>query len=489
MLKFIPKLFPTIHILSRLGCIFSLFLLMPAIISYVYMDGLIKVHIISAIVAFVSSFISLILTKPFKRELHTKDGFALAVGLWLCFAMVAAVPFYLSVPDITVIDAFFEAMSGLTTTGATIIPSLDTLAPSLNFWRHLLNWLGGLGILILAVAILPMLGVGGMQLFRSEISGINKGKKLAPRITQTAKSMWIIYIVFTIFIFLALKAAGMSWFDALCHAMSCIALGGFSTHNNSIAYFDSQAIELILMFGMLLGAISFTNHFACFQNKSLKVYWKDLEVRSSAYILSICVIASVIYLWKSDIYTLPESLRNVTFSFISIGTACGYTTADFGQWPLTISLQMFLLANVLANSGSTGGGVKMIRVLVLMQFMLREMMLLLHPHSVRTVKINGLNIPERTALTVIAFIFVYFFSVVLFTFIMMFMGFDFVSALSMVVSCITNTGPALGVASPAQTSWIDFDVMTKIICSFIMLLGRLEVVTVFILFTPAYWQK
>ncbi|MBR6026903.1 MAG: TrkH family potassium uptake protein [Neisseriaceae bacterium] len=483
------RLLPVLHVLFKLSCLFSIILSTPAIVSYIYEDGLTLTYILSSSISFILSFSLWFGTRRFRRELHTHDGFTLAVGLWLGFAIVAAVPFYLLIPQISIVDAYFEAMSGLTTTGATIIPNLDALPHSLNFWRHILNWLGGLGIIVLAVALLPTLGVGGMQLFRSEISGINKGRRLAPRITQTAKSMWIIYIVFTIITLLALKTAGMTWFDALCHAMSCIALGGFSTHSDSIAYFNSTTIEAVLMVGMLLGGISFTNHFAVFQQKSLKVYWRDLEVRSSAYLLFISIIIAALYLWSKDFYRWYDAFRYVSFSFISIGLACGYTTADYGQWPLNISLWMFLLANVIANSGSTGGGIKMIRVLVLIQFMFREMTLLLHPHAVRTVKINNLNIPERTALTVLAFVFVYFSSVVLFTFILMFSGFDFISAMSTVLSCITNTGPGLGAVGPSHTSWVYLTNFQKTVCSFVMLLGRLEVVTVFILFTPTYWRR
>ncbi|MDO5687425.1 MAG: potassium transporter TrkG [Neisseria sp.] len=482
------KLLPTLHVFAQLSCLFALLLLAPVPISYLYMDDLALTHVLSAVLTFAFSFALWAVTRPYQRELQARDGFTLVVLLWLGFALLAAVPFYLSIPNMRFIDAYFEAISGLTTTGATVISSLDTLAPSLNFWRHMLNWLGGMGIIVLAVAILPLLGVGGMQLFRAEVSGINKGRKLAPRITQTAKNMWAIYILFTLLILLGLKWAGMSWFDALCHAMSSVSLGGFSTHDSSVAYFNSVPIELVLSLGMLLGGISFTNHFAAFQNRSLKTYWRDLEVRASFYVLFGSIIAVSFYLWVKDFYGFGEALRYVSFSFISIGLASGFTNTDFGQWPLTASLWMFLLANVVANSGSTGGGIKMIRVLVLFKFMLREMTLLLHPNAVRTVKINNFTVPERTALTVLAFIFVYFMSVVLFTFVLMISGFDFVSALSTIVTCITNAGPGLGMSGPSG-NWSLFSDGQKSICAFVMLLGRLEIFTVFILFTPAYWRK
>lgn len=482
------KLLPTFNVLAKLGSFFSLLLLAPAFVAYLYDDGLLYTHLNASLITFSASSCLWLFTRRFQRELQARDGFTLAFLLWIGFALVAAVPFYLALPDLGVTNAIFEAMSGLTTTGASVINDLDGLPPSLNFWRHMLNWLGGMGIIVLAVAILPILGVGGMQLFRAEVSGINKGRKLAPRIAQTAKTMWLIYVFFTVITALALKLAGTTWLDAVAHAMSSVALGGFSTHNDSIAYFDSITIELILSFAMLLGGISFTNHFLAFQNRSLKSYWRDLEVRTAAFVLFGSIIAVSLYLWATGFYDFGESFRYVSFNFISTGLACGYASTDFNQWPLIASLWMFLLANIVANSGSTGGGIKMIRVIVLFKFMLREMTLLLHPNAVKTVTINRFTVPERTALTVLAFIFVYFMSVVLFTFVLMFTGMDFFSALSAVVTSITNTGPGLGSVGPAN-NWHFLSNSQKWITMFVMILGRLEVFTVFILFTPAYWRK
>lgn len=482
------QLLPIFHVLCAAGTLFSLLLFAPAYVSFLYGDGLLQIHLYSAAVSFCFSLVLWLLTRSSRRELQPRDGFTLVFLLWVGFALVAAVPFYLSLPDLRLIDAYYEAISGLTTTGSSVIGPLDTLAPSLNFWRHMLNWLGGMGIIVLAVAVLPMLGVGGMQLFRAEVSGINKSSKITPRITQTAKSLWAIYIFFTLITFIALKLAGMSVFDALCHAMAGVSLGGFSTHDANIAYFDSVWIELILMGAMVLGAISFTNHFAFFQQKSLKIYWRDLEVRSMLRLLAGSILAAALYLWLKDVYSLGDALRYASFNLVSIGLACGFSNANFALWPLPASLWMLLLANVLANSGSTGGGVKMIRVLVLLKFMLREMTLLLHPHAVKTVKINNFTVPERTALTVLAFISVYFASVVLFTFVLMLSGMDFLSALSAIVAGITNAGPGLGSVGPAA-NMAELSDLQKTVCMFVMLLGRLEVFTVFILFTPAYWRR
>ena len=385
-------------------------------------------------------------------------------------------------------DAFFEAMSGLTTTGATVMTSLDTLAPSINFWRHMLNWLGGMGIIVLAVAILPMLGVGGTQLFKAEIPGIDKDSKMAPRISQIAKRLWMVYVFFTCLTAVALHAVGMQWFDAICHAMSTFSLGGFSTHDSSAAYFNSPMIDMVMMTATVFGAVNFANHFAAFQQRSLRNYWRDEEVRIMIGVLVASIVLASLYMWYEGYYSLTDAFRYVSFNYISIGLASGFASADFNQWPLLVSLWMFFLSNVLANAGSMGGGIKMARAIVLFKFSLREVTLLLHPNAVKTVKLNGRSISERTALAVMGFIFVYFMTVVIFTFAMMISGMDFVSSLTATIACITNAGPGLGAVGPAG-SYAELSDTQKWLCTLVMLLGRLEIFTVFILFTPAYWRK
>lgn len=482
------KIFPTLTVLSKMGSFFSLLLLAPALVSYLTHDGQFYTLIDASLITCGISFTLWFLTRHHQRELRAKDGFTLVFLMWVSFALVAAVPFYFAIPNISFTNAYFEAMSGLTTTGATIINDLDHLPASINFWRHMLNWLGGMGIIVLAVAILPLLGVGGMQLFRAEVTGINKGQKIAPRIAKSAKNLWLVYLFFTLLIALALKLAGTSWLDAIDHAMSSVSSGGFSTHDDSIAYFNSISIEIILAIGMLLGAISFTNHFFALQNRSLKHYWQDIEVRTAAIVLFTSILLAALYLWISGFYDFGNAFRYVFFNFISIGVGCGYANTDFNQWPIILGLWMFLLPNIIPNSGSTGGGIKMIRVIVLFKFMLREITMLLHPNAVKTVRINHFTVPERTALTVLAFIFVYFMSVVSFTFILMLTGMDFISSLTAIVSSITNTGPGLGTVGPAN-NWDFLSSLQKWITMFVMLLGRLEVFTVFILLTPAYWKK
>ena len=482
------KIIPIIHVLSKLGVLFSLLLLVPTFVSYIFLDDAFIAFSQTAGVTIVSSVSIWLATLRFNRELRARDGFTLVVMLWLGFALVASMPFYLYFPNMSFTDAFFEAMSGLTTTGASVIRSLDTLAPSLNFWRHMLNWLGGMGIIVLAVAILPMLGVGGTQMFRAEIPGIDKESKLAPRISQIAKRLWFIYVLFTMLTALALNVAGMHWFDAICHAMSTFSLGGFSTHDNSVSYFDSVGVEMVIIVGTVLGGINFATHFAVFRNRSWRNYLRDEEARTMIFMLVGSIVLASLYLWYKGFYSLSDAFRYVSFNFVSIGLASGFANADFNQWPLLVSLWMFFLSNILANAGSMGGGAKMARAMVLFKFSLREMTLLLHPNAVRTVKLNGRTISERTALAVMGFIFVYFMTVVVFTFSLMISGLDFVSSLTATIACITNAGPGLGAVGPAG-NYAQLTDVQKWLCTSVMLLGRLEIFTVFVLFTPAYWKK
>ncbi|WP_455027698.1 TrkH family potassium uptake protein [Neisseria elongata] len=482
------KIAPIVHVLSKLAVLYAVLLLVPTLVSYLYHDSAFNAFAGTALATLAGSTAVWAATRKHDRELRPRDGFTLVFLLWLGFAAISALPFYLYFPNIGYTDAFFEAVSGLTTTGATVMSSLDTLAPSLNFWRHMMNWLGGMGIIVLAVAILPMLGVGGTQLFKAEIPGIDKDSKMAPRISQTAKRLWLVYLSFTLLTCMGLKWAGMGWFDAVCHAMSAFALGGFSTHDASIAFFDSPAIEAVLIAATILGAVNFASHFTMAREKSPKPYWRDEEARAMLTILAASIAAASVYMWQQGYYTPLEALRYVGFNFVSIGLANGFANADFATWPLLVTLWMFFLSNVLANTGSMGGGIKMARALVLAKFSLREVSLLLHPNAVRTVKLNRRSISDRTAMAVMAFIFVYFMTVVIFTLGLLASGMDFITALSATIACITNAGPGLGAVGPADNYGALSD-LQKWMCAAVMLLGRLEIFTVFILFTPDYWKK
>ena len=482
------KILPTLHILVKLGMLLAVLMLVPAAVSLYFHDGAETVFSATGLITFSLCLPVWFFTRSHHHELRPRDGFALVTMLWLAFALIAAMPFYFYFEEMSFTDAFFEAISGLTTTGATIMSGLDTLAPSLNFWRHMLNWLGGMGIIVLAVAVLPMLGVGGTRLFQAEIPGIEKDAKMAPRISQTAKRLWLFYLGCTLLTGLGLHLAGMGWFDAICHAMSAFALGGFSTRDKGIAAFDSAAVEWVIALATLAGGINFATHFKALRHRCLRPYWRDEEVRTLLLLLAASIAAATLYFYFTGRYGLGDALRYAGFNFISIGLASGFANTDFGVWPLTVSLWMFFLSNVLANTGSMGGGIKLARAIALAKFSLRETVLLQHPNAVRTVKVNGSSLTEHLAMAIMAFIFAYFMTVVAATFALMISGMDLISAISAVIACITNAGPGLGIVGPAH-NYAALTDLQKWLCAAVMLLGRLEIFTVFILFTPGYWKK
>ncbi|MBQ9601136.1 MAG: TrkH family potassium uptake protein [Neisseriaceae bacterium] len=486
------KLLPTIHIFSKLGLFFALLMWLPTLVSYLFNDEAFYVFKNTAIVTVIFSGLVWLVTRRYQRELRPRDGFILVVMMWLGFALIAAIPIYFYLEELSFTDAFFEGMSALTTTGASVIPNLEKLPPSLNFWRHLLCWLGGMGIIVLAVAILPMLGVGGTQLFKAEIPGVEKDTKIAPRISQVAKRLWLMYFSFTFVIGVAFYFSGMNWFDALCHAMSAFSLTGFSTKDKGIAYFDSVAVETIIILATIAGSMSFANHFTALKQKNLKkslqIYWQNEEVRIMLIVLFFSMVITIDYLIYKGYYSPLDALRYVTFNFINVALTAGFSNADFASWPLVITLWLFFLANILANAGSMGGGVKLVRAIALAKITLRETLMLQHPNAVHSVKVNDKNVNERLAMSIMAFIFMYFMTVVLFTFIMMITGEDLITAFSAVLACVTNTGVGLGGVGPSHNFGTLND-LQKWLCIFAMLLGRLEMFTVFILFTPAYWKK
>ncbi|AXK40366.1 TrkH family potassium uptake protein [Crenobacter cavernae] len=482
------KLLPVVHVLSKLIMLFAATFLVPAGVSLIFDDGTFFDFLDSALLAFMIGAALWLFTRRFERELRPRDGFVLVVSLWVGFAAVATLPFLLHFPAMSFTDAFFETMSGLSTTGATVMTGLDTLPPAINFWRHFLNWLGGMGIIVLAVAILPLLGIGGMQLYKAETPGPMKDAKLAPRIAHTAKNLWYVYSGLTVACVLGLRAAGMGWFDAVCHAFAALSLGGFSTHDASVGYFDSLAIEVVLSLFMLLAALNFATHFIAWKNRSARAYLNDPEAKAIVFVIAASILMLSFYLAGKGVYDFPTALRHVSFNLISIATDSGFVSVDFAQWPIFAPLWILFLSSITASSGSTGGGIKMIRSLTLARQSTREMAQLLHPQAVLPLKVGGQRIPDSVAFSVLGFIFVYFMSVVLCTFVLMASGLEFLTAFTAVLACINNAGPGLGEVGPASNyqGLNDFQVW---VCSLTMLLGRLEVFTLLILFTPAFWRK
>ena len=476
------------NIMGRLLMVFSLTYLLPITCSFIYEDGTLLTFGYSMAACILAGLLLVGLTRHHRADLKPRDGFMLVSMAWTLTAAIATVPLLLH-HELSFTDAFFETMSGLTTTGATVITGLDHLAPSINLWRHVLSWLGGLGIIVLAVAILPFLGVGGLQLMRAEVPGPIKDAKLTARIRDTATLLWTVYVSLTLVCILALRLAGMDWLDAICHAFSALSLCGFSTRDASLGAWDSPAIEAVLILFMVLAAFNFATHYLVWRHRSLKPIWRDPEARGVLLVLLVSCVFCAGYLWFKQVYPgFWTALRFVGFNLISVATTSGFTTTDYALWPLFVPLWMLFLSSITCSSGSTGGGIKMIRTLILVRQSSREVSRMLHPNLAAPVTIGGAQVPNSVVFAVLGFIFVYFMSIVVLTFLLILDGLDFTSAFTAVIACINNTGPGLGVVGPAS----NYGVLTNYevwVCSFAMLLGRLEVFSLLILFTPQFWRK
>ena len=475
--------------LGSMLVVFGLTYLLPILAALVYDDGTLR-HFLDAMAANIGlGAILWIITRGHRADLSARDGYLLVTLGWVLMAAAATIPLLLSLPEMTFTDAFFETMSGLTTTGATVMVNLDTLPEAINLWRHALQWYGGMGIIVLAVAILPLLGVGGRQLYKAETPGPLKESKLTPRIADTAKSLWLVYAAITAMAILALWLAGMSWLDAISHASSAMALGGFSTHDASVGYFNSPAIELVLTVFMLVAAMNFATHFIAIRKRSIRVYLHDGEAFAMlALVLGSC-LAIAIYLWRAGVY--PEfwtALRHATFNVVSIATDCGYASVDFDKWPILAPLWMLFLSCVCCSSGSTGGGIKMFRTIALFRQAGREMVRLLHPNAIVPVRIGGTAVPNNVIYAILAFIHVYTTTLITLTFMLVASGLDFMSAFSAVIASINNMGPGLNRVGPA-TNYAGLSDFQTWVLAIGMLLGRLELFTVFVLFTPAFWRR
>ena len=478
-----------IHALGLMLVVFSITYLMPIAASLVYKDGTLIDFALAMVWTAAIGTTMWLLTRRHKGELSIRHGYLLVVAMWTAMPAVATLPLLLVIDGLSFTDAYFETMSGLTTTGATVLTGLDNLPPAINIWRHELNWVGGLGIIVLAVAVLPLLGVGGRQLFKAETPGPMKDSALTPRITETARSLWMVYLGITLACIASLKLAGMNWLDAICHAFAAMGLGGFSTHDASVGYFNSPAIELVLIVFMLLAAMNFATHFLVLREKNFKIYLHDAEaIATIALILASCLGIALFLWWQGTYPSFWMALRYASFNLVSVATDCGFASADFNQWPVFAPLWMLFLSCVAASSGSTGGGIKMIRTLILFKQAGREFLKLLHPSAVNPLKIGGQVVPNNIVFSVLGFIFLYFMSVVTLTFALVISGLDFISSFSAIIACINNAGPGLGEVGPAgnYAGLTDFQTW---VCTLAMLLGRLEIFTVLILFTPHFWKR
>lgn len=483
------KIFPIANVLGLVIALFSVTMLLPLGISLSLGDGAQHAFITGIGATFASGLLLWLATYRYRRELKVRDGFLLVVMIWAGITAFATIPLLLDIKGLSFAHAYFESMSGVTTTGATVLVGLDYLPPSINVWRAELHWIGGMGIIVLAVAILPLLGVGGMQMYKAETPGPMKDTKLTPRITETAKGLWLAYFGLTLACFLALWAAGMTWLDALIHAFSTLGTGGFSSHDASIAYFHSPLIEGILMVFMMLAGVNFTTHFLVLRQRSLGAYRNDTEVKTYVAVVLFSSVALALFLWERGVYgDFWTALRYASFNTISIATTTGFATTDYSTWPLFAPLWMLFLGMFTTCSGSTGGGIKMIRAQLLFKQGLREMSRLLHPQALMPVKLREQIVPNQIVFAVLAFFFLYAICLVVLTFLLVASGMDLDTALSAIIACMNTIGPGLNKVGPAGNygGLNDFQIW---VCTFAMLLGRLEVFTLLVVFTPAFWRK
>jgi trk system potassium uptake protein TrkH len=476
------------RVLGLLLTVFSFTMLPSVLISLIYQDGEIWPFLTAFVVILGSGLVIFLPVVRSRQELRLRDGFLVVTLFWVVLGLAGSLPFALSTePGLSPTNAVFESISGLTTTGATVILGLDTLPKSILFYRQQLQWLGGMGIIVLAVAVLPMLGVGGMQLYRAEMPGPMKDAKLTPRIAETAKALWYVYLWLTIACALAYWGAGMTLFDAVGHAFSTVAIGGFSTHDLSMGYFDSTAIELIAVVFMILGGVNFALHFLAVRRRDAVVYWRDSEFRFYLFLIVTVTAITTFTLYHTDTYLDWEgSFTNGLFQVVSIGTTTGFTTAEFYFWPPFLEILLLFTSFVGACAGSTGGGIKVIRFLLLIKQGMREVGRLVHPSAQLPVRIGGKSVNHRVVDAVWGFFSLYVGSFVLMYLLLAATGLDLLTAFSAVAACINNLGPGLAQVGAHYNGLSD---LAKWILCVAMLLGRLEIFTLLVLLSPAFWLR
>lgn len=477
-----------IRILGLLLMVFSTTMLPPVIVDLLYGEN--------AWWPFINSFmlllgVGLLLFIPFRNyrdDLRLRDGFMVVVLFWFVLGSSGGLPLYLSaVPELSLTDAVFESISGLTTTGATVIVGLDELPHAILFYRQELQWLGGMGIIVLAVAVLPMLGIGGMQLYRAETPGPVKDTKLTPRITETAKALWYIYLGLTVACGLAYWLAGMTPFDAIAHAFSTVAIGGFSTHDASLGFFDNRGIEIIAIVFMLLSGVNFALHFMAFRHRRLTPYLQDSEFKTYISVLFSVGVITVGYLLFSKTFASPtDSVIEGLFQVVSIGTTTGFTTQEYYTWPGFLPVLLLYVSFIGGCAGSTGGGIKVIRILLLVKQGVRELQRLVHPSGQFAVKIGRKPVPDSVIEAVWGFFAAYFAISALMILLLMASGLNQDTSFSAVAACLNNLGPGL---DQVGQNYADINDFAKWVLCLAMLLGRLEIFTLLVLLTPGFWRK
>ena len=473
--------------LGLLLMVFSFAQVPPILVDLIYSEGEYLTFVFSFIL---TVFGGLVLWWPFraiKKGFRLREGVLIVVSFWIVLSLFGTLPFLIteSISNLSFSNAFFESMSGLTTTGATVLSQLDDLPKSILFYRQQLQWLGGMGIIVLAVAVLPLLGVGGMELYHAESSGIAKDR-LTPKLRNTAIALWKIYLSLTVLCALAYFFSGMSIFDAVSHSFSTVAIGGFSTHDSSIGYFNSIPIEMIAMFFMFLAGINFSLHFVAWNNRSLVDYIKDSEFKTyTMVLLSASAIVVLGLSLNSEYGSTSETIRHSLFQTISIATTTGFTSQNYSNWPAAIPVFLIMVSFIGACVGSTGGGIKVVRVLVMFRLGMKEIHKFIRPNAQVSIKLNNASINEKALVSVLGFFSLYAISFIFIMMLLMFAGLDQVTAYSATAATMNNLGPGLGEVAQNYGSLGE---TAKWILSFSMLIGRLEVLTIIAIFHRAFWR-
>jgi len=483
------RILAVLHVLSVVIMIFALCLFFPLAWSFILGDAAQAAY--DEAIAFTGAAGALlwVVTRSNRLELQPRDGFLLVSLVWTVLPAFATLPLLFYLPHLSFTDAYFETVSGLTTTGATVLSGLDALPPSINIWRTFLIWIGGMGVIVLAVAILPLLGVGGSQIYKAETPGPMKDTKLTPRIAETAKGLWQVYFIITVACLLAYRVAGMTWLDAMMHSFTTMGLGGFSSHDASYAYWNSPAIEMVAMYFMLLAGMNFGTHFLAWRRLSFGPYARDPEAWLYLLVVFGSVLGVAYYLLANHTYTnFWTALRYSAFNVISIATTTGYSNTNYNLWPIFAPVWMLFLCSFASCSGSTGGGIKMIRAELMLRQAIREMTRIIHPRAVVPVKLGETPVENNIIFAVLAFILMYNGAVIIMTMLLAASGLDIITAFSAVIACINNTGPGLNQVGPATTyaNLNDFQIW---VLTSAMLLGRLELFTLLVVFTPGFWRK
>ena len=464
---------------------FSLIMILPILVALIYDEHEVGHFLIALAATMLIGIVLYAIGRHSSSELNARDGFLIVALFWFGMSAIASLPFMLSA-HLNIVDALFEATSAFTTTGATVITGLDDLPKSFLFYRQLLQWLGGMGMIVLAISVLPMLGIGGMQLYRAEAPGPFKEEKLTPRISQTARYLWVFYLGITVANALAYWAAGMTLFDAISHSFSTVSTGGFSTHDASLGYFQSSTIELIAITFMILGAINFSIHFKVWHTKNPLHYFRNAEVRIFLLIIACAVLIVSLILsgtGEYDVYT--SSLRNGVFEVVSVITSTGFGTVDFSHWPSFLPIMLIFISFIGGCGGSTAGGIKVMRIIVITKEGFREIRRLIHPHAQLPLKVGRQIVSGQTIQSVWGFLAIYAVSFVTLMLMMVATGLDYTSAFSAIATSMNNLGPGLG---EVAATFVGVSSAGKLIAAFAMLLGRLEVFTVLVLLSPEFWR-